>query len=286
MVSTMASGPRTFAPFVGSKDIVMMPAVADVAGVNVLTRKILGNAVAAIVGMVTQGGGPLETGDDLIVGMTQMGVTNGLVEAVRLMEKAGHQVISFHSTGAGGPAMEELIGNGTIRAVMDLTLHEIVAEIIPRTFSGGAHNRLEVACRAGIPQVIAPGGIDFTDLLVEDMPLLPNMERRKYIHHNGVTVHIKLLKDEIVQVGSIMVERLNRSLGPVIVLVPLKGFRSAAAAGEPLWDAEVDNALIEILHSRLKPGIKVVDIDANINDPRFSAAAADAMRELLAVSSR
>jgi uncharacterized protein (UPF0261 family) len=91
-----------------------------------------------------------------------------------------------------------------------------------------------------------------------------------------------LHKEEIVRVGSIIVERLNRNHGPVSVLIPLRGFRQAASPGEPLWDAEVDNALIDILRTRLKPEIEIVEIDANINDMKFSEAAATAMRQLLA----
>jgi uncharacterized protein (UPF0261 family) len=280
MVSTVASGRRTFEPLVGSKDIVLMPAVADIAGINLLTRTILGNAVAAIVGMATHGGRPLSAGDELIVGLTQMGVTNGVAQAARLLEEHGYQTISFHSTGAGGRAMEELIANGTIKAVMDLTLHEIVAEMFDGGFSSGATNRLSAACRAGIPQVIAPGGADFIDFGIDELPA--DMERRKYILHNAGIAHIKLHKEEIVRVGSIIVERLNQNHGPVTVLIPLGGFRQAASRGEPLWDTEVDNALIEILCTRLKPEIKVVEINANINDIEFSKAAADAMLELLA----
>jgi uncharacterized protein (UPF0261 family) len=280
MVSTVASGRRTFEPLVGSKDIILMPAVADIAGINVLTRTILENAVAAIVGMATYAGKPLCAGNELIIGVTQMGVTNGVVQAARLLEKEGYQVISFHATGAGGRAMEELIASGTIQAVMDLTLHEIVAEMFAGGFSAGASNRLEAACKAGIPQVIAPGGVDFIDFGIHELPA--DMDRRKYILHNADIAHIKLHKEEIVRAGSIIVERLNRSCGPVTVLIPLGGFRQAASPGEPLWDAEVDNALIEVLRTRLKPGIKVIEIDANINDIEFSEAAAGAMHALLA----
>jgi uncharacterized protein (UPF0261 family) len=280
MVSTVASGQRTFEPLVGSKDILLMPSVADIAGINLLTRTILGNAVAAIVGMATHGGQPLCAGDELIIGLTQMGVTNGVAQAARLLEQAGYQVISFHAAGAGGPAMEELIAGGTIKAVMDLTLHEMVAEMFGGGFSAGARNRLAAACKAGIPQVIAPGGADFIDFGIHQLPA--DMDRRKYIFHNADIAHIKLHKEEISRVGSIIVERLNRNHGSVTVLIPLGGFRQAAARGEPLWDAEVDNALIEILRTRLKPEIKVIEIDANINDLEFSQAAVAAMHELLA----
>lgn len=280
MVSTVASGQRTFEPLVGSKDIMLLPSVADIAGVNVLTRRILENAVAAIVGMATQAGKPLCAGDELIIGLTLMGVTNGVVEAARLLERDGYQVISFHSTGAGGRAMEELIAAGTIKAVMDLTLHEIIAEMFAGGFSVGATNRLEAACKAGIPQVIAPGGCDFIDYGIRELPA--DMDRRKYLYHNSDIAHIKLHKEEIARAGAIIVDRLNRNNGPVTVLIPLGGFRQATSQGEALWDKEVDNTLIEILRTRLKAGIKVTEIDANINDLKFSEAAVGAMRELLA----
>jgi uncharacterized protein (UPF0261 family) len=279
LVSTVASGRRTFEPLVGSKDIVLMPAVADVAGINVLTRTILGNAVGAIVGMAMHAGQPLRVGDEMIIGLTQIGVTNGVVQATRILEGAGYQVIGFHATGVGGRAMEELIAAGTIKAVMDLTLHEIVAEIFPESYSAGASHRLEAACKAGIPQVIAPGGVDFIDFGTRAM--LPDIDRRKYVLHNADFAHIKLHKEEAARVGLIIVERLNRNSGPVTVLIPLGGCCLAAAQGGPLWDPEVDGALFETLRAGLKPGIKVVEIEANINDAKFSEAAAGAMLELL-----
>ena len=251
IVSTVASGRRTFEPLVGSKDIVLMPAVADVAGINVLTRTILSNAVGAIVGMAMHAGQPLRVGDEMIIGLTQMGVTNGVVQATRILESAGYQVIGFHATGVGGRAMEELITAGTIKAVMDLTLHEIVAETFPGSYSAGASNRLEAACKAGIPQVIAPGGVDFIDFGIPAM--LPDIARRKYVLHNGEIAHIKLHKEEAVRVGLTIVERLNRNSCAVTVLIPLGGCCLAAAQGGPLWDPEVDDVLFETLRAGLNP---------------------------------
>jgi uncharacterized protein (UPF0261 family) len=279
MVSTVASGQRTFEPLVGSKDVLLLPSVADIAGINSLTTTILKNAVAAIVGMALHGGTALCAGNRPIIGATQMGVTHGVTQAVKLLEKEGYEVISFHATGTGGRAMEELIAQGTIRAVMDLTLHEIVAEMFQGGFSVGANHRLVAAGKAAIPQVVAPGGVDFIDFGTHELPA--DIAQRKYILHNAEIAHIKLHKEEIVRVGSIIADRLNGGQGPVTVLLPLRGFRQATAQGEPLWDPEVDGALLEVLRTRLKPAIKVVEIDANINDRKFSEAAAAAMCELL-----
>jgi len=164
--------------------------------------------------------------------------------------------------------------------VLDLTLHEIVAEMFDGGFSAGAVNRLLAAAQAGIPQVVAPGGADFIDFGMHELPA--DIAKRKYILHNADIAHVKLHKDEATRVGAIIAERLNAATGPVTVLIPLRGFRQAAAPGEPLFDAEVDNALVEMLRARLKPAIRIVDVDANINDPAFSEVAAQTMRGLLA----
>lgn len=274
MVSTIACGQRTFESFVGTKDIVLMPSIADISGVNNLTRTILSNAAAAIVGMAEHAGIPFKSGQQkLIIGATLMGVINtGVAEAVKLVEKAGFQVISFHSTGVGGRAMEEFIQEGTIGAVMDLSLHEITSEMFGKGFSTGAYDRLTAACNAGIPQVIAPGGVDFIDFYVNELP--KDLSTRKYVYHNSNIVHVKLMEHEIVKVGEIIAERLNKSRGPVTVLIPLRGLRQNTSPGEALYSPEVDNAFIEVLHRGLRREIKIVDVDANINDRIFSKAAA------------
>ncbi|WP_027630966.1 Tm-1-like ATP-binding domain-containing protein [Ruminiclostridium cellobioparum] len=280
MVSTIACGQRTFESFVDTKDITIMPSIADISGINNLTRTILSNAAAAIAGMAKHAGAPLKSGQELIVGATLMGVTNtGVAEAVKLMEKAGFQVISFHSTGVGGRAMEEFIQEGAIRAVMDLSLHEITSEMFGKGFSTGANNRLAAACNAGIPQVVAPGGVDFIDFYAKELP--QDLNKRKHIYHNSNIVHVKLLEQEIVRVGEIITERLNKSRGPVTVIIPLRGLRQNTSPGEALYAPEVDNALIEVLYRGLRRDIKIVDVDANINDEIFSKTAAAELLRLL-----
>src|ERR671938_586764 len=59
MVSTMASGDTS--AYVDVSDVVMMPAVTDVAGLNSVSSRILANAAAAMAGMVTAP--PVEAGE-------------------------------------------------------------------------------------------------------------------------------------------------------------------------------------------------------------------------------
>ncbi len=279
-VSTVASGNRTFDPIVGTKDIVLLPSIADISGLNSLTRMVLANGVAAIAGMVEHAGAPLRTGSDLVVGATMMGATgDGVTGAVKLLEQAGLEVISFHSTGVGGRVMEDLIAQGFIGGVLDLTIHEITSEYFGGGYSFGATNRLRAAARAGIPQVVAPGGIDFVDFGRNELP--DDIGTRKYIYHNSGIAHIKVHRHEIVAIAAVVAERLNASRGPVTLVIPTRGFRRAAAPGGPLWDPETDQAFVKVLTERLHSKIRVREVDANLDDPEFSQAAAEAFLELI-----
>lgn len=276
MVSTVACGQRRFEDLVGTKDIVVIPAIADIAGINKITRIVLGNAAAAVCGMSAYEGKTLDNQENTTIGLTLMGVINdGAVQAIKILEENHVEVVSFHSTGVGGMIMEELITAEAIHGVMDLSLHEITAEMFNMGYSLGATDRLASAGRAGIPQVICPGAVDFIDFAPKDIPQYLK-DRKRVVHNSGIT-HIKLSKEEIIQVGLIISKRLNASVGPVTVIIPLKGFRQDTRPGEALYDKGVDDALIQTLHRHLKKGIKIVEVDANINDLAFSEAAAAEM---------
>jgi len=284
MLSTVACGGRNFGNFVGTRDIIMIPSIADLAGLNPVTEVLLSNVAAACMGMLQHAGKTVQNSGSLI-GATLMGVTNdGVVQAVEMLEGRGLNVVSFHTTGVGGRCMEELIDTGIIDAVMDLTLHEITSEeIFGGGFSAGAAGRLRVGAEKGIPMVVAPGGVDFVDFAVKDFQsgAIGDPKLRKYNLHNSEIAHIKLFKDEVVRAGEIITRRLNRSRGPVTMVIPLRGFRRDTLEGQPLYDPEVDEALIRVLESRLNPAIKILRVDANLNDEKFSRAASDEMLKLL-----
>lgn len=284
ILSTVACGSRPFDLLVGDKDITVMPSIVDIAGVNPLTRIVLGNAAAAIMGMVRNGGEQLD-GSRFLLGATMMGVTNdGVVNAVRLVKQAGYDVVVFHTTGVGGRTMEQLITSGGIGAVMDLCLHEIVSQdVIGGGFSYGAPQRLTAAARMGIPMVVSPGGLDFVDYPLKDFQsnAIGDWTRRKYTLHNKEIAHIKLFSHEAEKAAEIAVERLNRHTGKVIAILPLAGLRSETRPGERLHDPQVDEAIFSVFRKGLKKEIPLVEIDAHFLDEDFSRAAADAMLSLL-----
>jgi uncharacterized protein (UPF0261 family) len=279
LVSTVASGQRTFEPLVGIGDVTVMPAVADLSGLSRLSRTILDNAVAAMGGMMAQGGGIMAPSAALAVGVTLMGATDrGVSRAAAILAEAGLEVVSFHATGAGGRAMEAMVEASMLGAVMDLTLHELVYETLGGGFGFSNHQRLTGGAKRIIPRVVAPGGLDFVCLWRHE--LTGRWLGRKMIWHNRELAHVKLNAEEALAATDLAIERLNRSQGPISVVFPLRGLRSHTRAGEPLCDPALDLAILERLTSRLGNGAAVKTVDANLHDEAFSALAAGEMMRL------
>lgn len=283
MLSTMASGKRTFGPLVSTKDVVVMHSVADISGLNSITRNVIKNAVFSTVGMV-QYGQPLQrTPDKLVIGATMLGITGrGVSEATNLLEEKGIETITFHANGVGGKSMEELIESGFINGALDLTLHEITSEVLGG-YCTGANNRLLAAARKRIPQVISAGAIDMLDYSTEvgEQGYPKDWKSRQHIFHNSSIIHMKVTEKEIIRIAEVVAERINLSNGPVTVLFPLKGFCEAGASNGAFYNPKIDNAFIATVRKALNPKIKWVDIDANINDYEFSEIAANEMLQYL-----
>jgi uncharacterized protein (UPF0261 family) len=277
MVSTLASGDTR--PYVGTKDIAMLYPVVDIAGLNVLSRRILGNAAAAIVGMVTQQDSETHEAKPLIAA-TMFGVTTPCVTVARqALEQLGFEVLVFHATGAGGQAMEGLIGDGYVSGVLDVTLTELADELAGGVMSAGPH-RLEAAAVAGIPQVVCPGAID----MVNFGPLNSVPERyrlrRLYLHNPHVTL-MRTTPEECAQLGRITAEKLNRARGPVVFLMPLRGLSAIDAAGLPFWWPEADSSYLSALKANLNSRIRLVEVDAHINAEGFAQTVANTLLELM-----
>jgi uncharacterized protein (UPF0261 family) len=277
MVSTLAAGDTK--PYVGTKDICMMPSVLDISGLNQVSRRILSNAAGAICGMVAAE--PVRALDNKpIIAATMFGVTTPCVtEARRVLEQRGYEVLVFHATGTGGQAMEQLIEDGAIQAVLDLTTTELADELAGGVMSAGP-NRLQAAGRKGIPQLVCPGAIDMVNFgPVETVPL-QFRSRNLYVHNPTVTL-MRTTPEECAQIGRITAARLNRASGPVTVLIPLQGVSAIDKAGGPFHSPEALHSYCRALKTTLSSAIKLVELDAHINDESFARAAADLLLESL-----
>jgi len=281
MVSTVASGRATFGPYVGTKDITLMHSVADLQGLNFLTKRILENAAGAIAGMVA-GLAKMEMKPEGVpVALSMLGTTTpGALRCKKILENRGFEVVTFHQNGTGGIAMEDMIREGSFQGVLDLNLHEIGDRFVGGLHGSIREDRMEAAGEAGIPQVIAPGSVNYVVMGPLDA-LAEKWRTRKLIVHNPQLTLIRLTPEELTEVGKIVAEKVNRAKGPTRVFIPLRGFSYPDREGGPHWEPEGNQAFIESLKSHLHPGIPVTEMEAHINDPEFIDPVAEAFLEMM-----
>jgi uncharacterized protein (UPF0261 family) len=280
IVSPSASGRRAFGPFVGESDVTVMHSVIDILGLNQIARAIFDNAAAAMAGMVRDAGWPVSGLGETSVGITMLGQTTpGVMRLREALLEAGREPVIFHANGVGGPAMEHLIEADALGGVIDYTLSELANSLLDGIHATGP-DRLRVAGRHGLPQVVVPGCVDFFNQGPRSE--LPERYRdRKTYFHNPVATLVRLSAEEETALGQLIAERLNEATGPVRVVVPTRGFSLADAEGGDLWDPEADHAFVESLRAALRPDIPFEAVDAHVDDPDFAELVADRYLTLL-----
>jgi uncharacterized protein (UPF0261 family) len=279
MVSTTVSGDMS--GYVGYKDITLMHSIADILGLNFFNRRFFSQAASAICGMVNEDSSKVEGGKPLI-GMTMFGMTTPCVMKIkRLFESRNkkYDIIVFHARGSGGRAMEELIREGVIKGVMDVTTTELADELVGGVRSAGP-NRLEAAGEIGIPQLIGPGALDMVNFgPMESVPKVFG-GRKFYVHTPMVTV-MRTSPDENRRLGEIMAEKLNRAKGKLVVIIPQKGFSGLDELGKPFYDADCSLSFARSLKKNLDQEIKVIELDCHINDDSYAVEVVNRFLEIL-----
>ena len=273
MVSTLASG--NVAPYLDISDIVMIPAVSDVAGLNAFTRGQFSRAAATVCALVDTNTRLAEAGEGketkpLIVA-SMFGNTTPCVEHARsLLEAAGRDVVIFHATGTGGRTMEALIASGPVAGVLDVTTTEWADELVGGILGAGP-TRLDAAARRGVPAVVAPGCLDMVNFGAPET-ISPAFAGRHFHRHNAQVTLMRTTPEECRDLGRILAQKVNASVGPVTVLLPLGGISMIAVPGQPFHDPAADDALFSAIRKWLSPGIPLVEVDCAINDPPFAEA--------------
>jgi uncharacterized protein (UPF0261 family) len=280
MVSTVASGKRSFETYVDTNDITMMHSVVDFFGFNSILRQILSNAAGAISGMAKMG--KIPSGSKSKVAITIYGTTTPAGMAiVSLLQKAGYEVVAFHPNGAGGMAMERMIREGKFSGVIDLTTHELVDHLV-----GGGHacgpQRLEAASDMKIPQMVIPGSIDY---IVQGRfeTLRPSFKKRTTMMHNPEMTFVKTSTKEMGELGRVIAQKLNRSQGNTMVMIPLNGFSYPNYKGRAFYNPEGVKAFSKTLKEEIKRRIPVLELPYHINDEGF---ALEVVREFMGMMER
>jgi uncharacterized protein (UPF0261 family) len=276
MVSTMASGDTR--PYVGAVDVTLMYSVVDIAGLNPISERILGNAAAAAAGMAKVER-PQAEAEKPLVGATMFGVTTpSVTEARKRLEELGYEVLVFHATGPGGQSMEALIRSGFITASLDVTTTELADELVGGVLSAGPE-RLEAAGELGIPQVVSLGALDMVNFgPFETVP--PQFRDRVLYKHNPTVTLMRTTPEECAELGRVIAEKLNQAQGPLTLFVPLKGVSLIATEGQVFHDPAADEALFGALRDHLDPDVDLQELDLDVNDPEFARAMANRLDAL------
>jgi uncharacterized protein (UPF0261 family) len=278
ILSTVATGTFQFGSYIGIKDLAMMHSVTDILDVNAISRAILRNAANAIAGMALRGPGAYQE-DKPAIAITQLGQTTQCVMRVKsLLEPLGYQLVPFHASGAGGPAMEDLIEAGKFSGVIDLSVHEIIDGLMGGI--AGAHHRLETLTRVKIPAVVSVGGGDY--VLFESVRKAPQKyhDRIQMVHNPQMTCFLPTV-EEMLEAAGYMIDHLNRALGPTVVIIPSLGFTESNKPGNAMWFPEGNLAVVHAFKAGLRPEVPLIVKDVHINHPAFADLAADCMARLL-----
>ncbi len=287
MVSTLASG--NVRAWVGDKDILMLNSIVDIAGINRISRVILGQAAAAMAGMATAASNPKSKiqnskSDRPLIAATMFGVTTPCVQHARkILEDAGYEVLVFHATGNGGQAMESLIRDGMIAGVLDITTTELADELVGGVLSAGP-TRLTAAGQCGVPQVVSVGALDMVNFgPPETIP--EKFKSRKFHIHNASVTLMRTTPQENDKLGEEIGRKLAAAKGPTSILLPLHGVSAIDRAGQPFDDPAARSALFDGIR-RTHGDVELLELDRHINEPAFAEAGAEKLLALIACTTR
>jgi len=278
LVSTVASG--NVAQYVGASDLCMMPSITDVQGLNRISRRILGNAAAALAGMIRFAPPADTAASKPAVGLTMFGVTTPCVQQVCAALEATHDCLVFHAVGSGGRAMEKLVDSGLLAAVIDVTTTEICDMMMGGIFAADA-TRFDAIIRTRIPYVVSCGALDMVNFGA--METVPEQYRGRtlYVHNPQVTL-MRTTAEENRRMAEWIAAKINRMDGDVRLLIPAGGVSMIDAPGQPFYDPHADAALFDTLQSRIvaTPSRQVIRLPHAVNDPAFVAALVAAFHEI------
>jgi uncharacterized protein (UPF0261 family) len=284
MVSSAAALPGLSNQFLKTSDTILFHSVIEISGLSDPVRNVVGRAAYALSGMLHAPIADPVIDKSKAIAMTMLNTCEKCAKSVRLvLEKEGYQVIGFHAAGISDRAMEEMIAEGLFRGVIDLAPGGVGEHLYGFMRDAGPH-RLEAAGKAGIPQIVSTCGVNH--ITPSRSMVGPRDRERRTYHLDRFRTWLRMTPDELQEVSEVFASKLNLSSGTVRVLIPLRGWSSIESPGSPTYDPEEDAIFVRGLKRKLKKEIKVIEVDANMEDPEFSAAVISAALGVLRDSAK
>ncbi len=278
LISSTAALPGLSTRYIGTGDIALFHSVVEIAGISNMLKNVMDRAAGALAGMTADDIATPKAEKAKAIAMTMLGPCEKCASAVRLeLEKKGFQVIGFSAAGIGDRAMEEMIAAGFFQGVIDLAPGGVGEHLFGFMRDAGPH-RLENAGKAGIPQIISTCSVNH--MTPSRSKYKPEYHQRRKFDLDRLRTWIRLSPAELQQVAALFAEKLNRARGPVTVVIPLNGWSAADLPGNETHDPDEDRLFVQVLREKLKPEIKIVEVDANMEDPAFAAAVIAAAGEI------
>ncbi|MBC8770104.1 Tm-1-like ATP-binding domain-containing protein [Arenibacter sp. BSSL-BM3] len=276
-ISTLAT--KDLSIHIGIKDITLMPSVVDVAGLNSISKVVMRQGAAAIVGMIKVSGSTDERQSKSIA-LSVFGNTTLCVDKCsELLRAKNYEVLAFHSVGVGGRTMEGLTIDGCIDAILDITTTELADELCGGICSAGP-DRLTAAAKIGIPQIVVPGCLDMVNFGPLETVPEKYKDRQLFSWAPDVTL-MRTNEQENRILGKTIAEKINKSMAPVIVLLPMGGLSKIGGPGEVFHNPAIDQELFGSLKSHANKNIKILEVNSNINTESFATQAVESLMEIL-----
>jgi uncharacterized protein (UPF0261 family) len=270
LVSSAAAVPGLSTRFLQTSDILLFNSVIEIAGLTGLLKNVLDRAALAVLGMLQGQVTEPSTDRTKAIAMTMLSPCERCARTVRAgLEGKGYQVIGFHAAGIGDRAMEAMISEGIFRGVIDLAPGG-VGEHLYGFMRDAGPDRLESAGRMGIPQIISTCGVNHITPRKSNYTRDHDLRRRYDL--DRLRAWLRMSHKELKEVAALFTRKLNQALGPVKIIIPLEGWSSVDAPGNPTYDPGEDLLFVMELRKTLRKDIEIVEVDANMEDPLFADA--------------
>jgi uncharacterized protein (UPF0261 family) len=270
MISSTAALPGLSTRYIGTGDIALFHSVVEISGVSNLLKNVMDRAAHALAGMVADDIASPKAEKGKAIALTMLGPCEKCASSVRIaLESKGYQIIGFSAAGIGDRAMEDMIAEGFFQGVIDLAPGGVGEHHFGFMRDAGP-NRLETAGKLGLPQIVSTCSVNH--MTPARSKYKPEFHERRKFDLDKLRTWIRLAPEELKEVAGVFAGKLNQAKGPVVVLIPQKGWSAADLPGNDTHDPAEDQLFTQVLRERLKPDIQIIEVNANMEDSEFAKA--------------